>query len=489
MKKLSIFTFILMLNLVLVACNEKTKDEVSGTDQEQNKQVITEKEITDTEIEINDSDTDSTTSSEEQELTEEPVGIQSDSLVDNVPPIPTNFEEIISYPVGPFSGNGKSSRLDRKNTMTDEELMDAILTTLPPFTEEQLKNPDFLDRWFSALYYLIAEDYKNPQFIFDEMALHSFGKPMINGKLIELKEQLNVLIILDASGSMNNTINGEKMMSIAQRQLNELIYKLPDNVNVGLRIYGGKDGEENGKCSKTKLYHPISSGNKMEIKSTIDNVIPGGWTPIAESLKQAAQDFENYSNEKNTNFIYLISDGVETCDGDTIKEVQNLRASNIEPVVNVIGFNVDVNGQKELETIAEQGQGQYIHVSNEQAFADSMKNIEDIVKAWEKRHFEAIDDALTARGKLDEAIYDLTRDWDRKLTDEYKVIMDIMDALNSSDGYFEDKQVFHDVHSTLLQKISDKNDLYRDEFEKKSAELKENVNAAYDNILYEINNN
>lgn len=469
--------------MVLVACNEKTKNEVSGTTDKE----LTEQEMTNPETEINESD--DTTSKGEQELIEEPLGIQSDSLVENVPLMPTNFEEIVSYPVGPFSGNGKNSKLEQKNNMTDEELIDAILTTLPPFTEEQINEPGYIDRWFSAMYYLIAEDYRDPQLIFDEMALQSFGKPMINGKLIELKEQLNVLIILDASGSMNNSIHGEKMMSIAQRELNKLINTLPENVNIGLRIYGGKDGEENGKCAKTKLYHPISSGNRTEIKSTIDNVIPGGWTPIAESLKQATQDFADYSNEGNTNFIYLISDGVETCDGDSIKEVQNLRASNIEPVVNVIGFNVDVNGQEELKSIAEQGQGKYFHVSNEQAFSDSMKNIEDIVKAWEKRNFEAIDDALSARGKLDNAIYELTREWQRKSEDEYNVIMSIMDALNFSEDYFEDKNVFHDVHSTLLQKISDKNDLYRDEFEKKQAELKGNLNAAFDNILNEINNN
>lgn len=158
---------------------------------------------------------------------------------------------------------------------------------------------------------------------------------------------------------------------------------------------------------------------------------------------------------------------METCEGNPESEVENLRNSNIKPIVNVIGFNVDMNGQKQLKQIADLGQGQYIHVSNKEAFADSMKSIQKIIDAWEIQKLDAIDDAITARGKLDNAIYQLSREWEHQLKDEYDVMMLMMDALNYSEGYFEDKQVFHDVHSQLLDKISNKNDLYREEFEKK----------------------
>lgn len=253
-------------------------------------------------------------------------------------------------------------------------------------------------------------------------------------------------------------------------------------MNIGLRIYSGKENGAGGSCTSTKLLNPIGS-NKEEIKASLATVESGGWTPIAESLKQATADFAEFNSETNTNFIYLISDGMETCDGDPVQEVKNLGASNIEPIVNVIGFNVDAAGQQQLESIAKQGNGQYIHVSNKQAFTDSMKTIEKIVQAWEKRKHEIIDDALTARGKLADELNELSREWDHKLHDQYKALMLIMDELNS-DVYFEETK---DVYSTLLDKISAINNLYRSELENKHKELMNDVDAAYESIVNGVN--
>lgn len=60
----------------------------------------------------------------EEQLTEEPIGIQAETLIENAPTMPTNFEEIMAYPVGPFSGNSYYAQLEGKNTMTSEQLAD-----------------------------------------------------------------------------------------------------------------------------------------------------------------------------------------------------------------------------------------------------------------------------------------------------------------------------------------------------------------------------
>ena len=476
-KFLSVISISLLLFL-LVACNSQENEEATETS-------ATEVEPV-TNVENVDSSTSTTESTTNEQVDEETVGIDGEMLIKNAPTFPTNFEGIIAYPVGPYSGNSYYAKLDGTNSLTDEQLVEVILSTLPAFTAEDLRDPNYLDQWFHALHSLIAEDYRDPQAILDAFSFEAFGKLMINGAPIEFKDQLNVLIILDASGSMENKLSGETMMQIAKNEINALIDRMPENVNIGLRIYSGKENGTGGSCTSTKLLNPIGS-NKAEIKATLATVESGGWTPIAESLKQAAEDFAEFNSETNTNFIYLISDGMETCDGDPVQEVNNLSASNIEPIVNVIGFNVDAAGQQQLESIAQQGHGQYIHVSNKQAFTDSMKSIEKIVQAWEKRKYEIIDDALTARGKLDNELYDLSREWDHRLTDEYNALMLIMDALNFSEDYFEDKQVLNDVYSTLLDKISAKNDLYRSELENKHKELMNDVDAAYESIVNSFN--
>lgn len=55
----------------------------------------------------------------------------------------------------------------------------------------------------------------------------------------------------------------------------------------------------------------------------------------------------------------FISDGIETCDGDPIKAVSKLRNHQIDATVNIIGFDVDDEGQQQLKEIAEAGGGEY----------------------------------------------------------------------------------------------------------------------------------
>ncbi|MER2106908.1 MAG: hypothetical protein ABS949_08200 [Solibacillus sp.] len=112
-----------------------------------------------------------------------------------------------------------------------------------------------------------------------------------------------------------------------------------------------------------------------------------------------------------------------------------------------------------------------------------MKAIEQIVQAWEKRKHQLIDDALTARGKLDNELYALSREWNHNLKDEYDALMLIMDELNFSTNYFEDKQFFSDVHSELLSKISAQNNGYREVLEPKYKELITDLDATYEGIV------
>lgn len=59
-----------------------------------------------------------------------------------------------------------------------------------------------------------------------------------------------------------------------------------------------------------------------------------------------------------------MSDGVETCDGDPVTAAQKLQSQNIKAKVNIIGFDVDNEGQEQLKQVANSGGGEYITVDN-----------------------------------------------------------------------------------------------------------------------------
>ncbi|UTI44515.1 hypothetical protein NKG37_05715 [Niallia sp. RD1] len=60
----------------------------------------------------------------------------------------------------------------------------------------------------------------------------------------------------------------------------------------------------------------------------------------------------------------MVSDGVETCDGDPVTAAKQLQNQSIKAKVNIIGFDVDNEGQKQLKQVADSGGGEYVTVND-----------------------------------------------------------------------------------------------------------------------------
>jgi hypothetical protein len=177
-------------------------------------------------------------------------------------------------------------------------------------------------------------------------------------------ENLNVELILDSSGSMAGLVGGEEKLTIAKDVLTDFVTKLPSQANVALRVYGhigsNQEQDQAKSCAGTEMLYDFQPLNKDKFTTVIKSFSPTGWTPIADSLKQAGNDFSVYNAETNNNVVYLVSDGIETCNGDPIAAAKALNQSKIKAIVNIIGFDVDAEATKQLQAIAKAGGGEYI---------------------------------------------------------------------------------------------------------------------------------
>ena len=138
---------------------------------------------------------------------------------------------------------------------------------------------------------------------------------------------------------------------------------------------------------------------------------PSGWTAISHSLRLAEQDLARFPADENTNVIYLVSDGMETCDGDPVAVARELSQSEVMPLLNVIGFDVNAEGQKQLKEIARVSEGLYANVTNQAQFRQELERAREIAKKWEQWKQDALSEAdavLIDRKKWVDA-YD--RDW------------------------------------------------------------------------------
>jgi len=193
-------------------------------------------------------------------------------------------------------------------------------------------------------------------------------------------QTINVELILDVSGSMAQVIEtGETRMDAAKRVIQEVIATIPEQegINVGLRIYGfGGDNTDEGRaesCQSSELVAPISGVNKELLLAEIQALQPTGWTPLALSLERAGEDFQ--SGENVTNAAVLITDGLETCDGDPCAVASALNASDVQLITHVVGFALVPEEQATLGCIAEGGGGQLLGASNASELSTALFDI------------------------------------------------------------------------------------------------------------------
>lgn len=235
---------------------------------------------------------------------------------------------------------------------------------------------------------MFAEKYPDPSDLYDELMIKPFSHPALTIEDPVYKEEINVLIVLDLSGSMNNKIDDQPMIDIARESIEEFISNLPNNANVGLRVYGhigsGKKKDKERSCSRSDLVYDMQPYEQNEFMDALYKYEPTGYTPIAYTLEQSAEDFADYPAEQYTNLIYLVSDGIETCGGNPVKVAKSLSESEIYPIINVIGFGVDEKAQRQLEEIAEISRGIYSKAGNEKELNKVFHQQEEMLTMWEE---------------------------------------------------------------------------------------------------------
>ena len=109
---------------------------------------------------------------------------------------------------------------------------------------------------------------------------------------------------------------------------------------------------------------PLGIGNSDEIRRVIQGFQPKGQTPLAYSVEQVPGDFGDFEGGRS---VVLITDGIESCDGNVLAAAEALQAPGRHRPVHVIGFGFEP-GQMEaldsLRTTAERTGGRFIQAGN-----------------------------------------------------------------------------------------------------------------------------
>ena len=202
-----------------------------------------------------------------------------------------------------------------------------------------------------------------------------------------------LLLIMDASGSMNEVDSGGKpLIDSAKEALHGVVDGLPDGLHTGLRVFGHRypNTDKANGCKDSELISPIAPLDREALNDAIDGYQARGFTPIGYSLQEAAKDLP----PEGPRTIILVSDGDDTCaPPDPCQIAQDLRADGVEVVVNTVGFALGDNqtARDQLTCIAEATDGQFTDVAEA---GDLAATLED-VSARETRRIETSGQELT----------------------------------------------------------------------------------------------
>jgi hypothetical protein len=181
----------------------------------------------------------------------------------------------------------------------------------------------------------------------------------------------SVLLVLDASGSMNAKLpNRETRFAVAQRAVKGVASFIPAQARLSLRMYGAQSPTKAKNCQDTHLAVPFgpAGAGAGSITAAVDGAKAQGYTPIAYSLAQAANDFAPDAKER---VIVLVSDGKETCKGDPVVAAKALAGKGI--TVHTVGFIVDTAARGQLQNIARITGGSYFDAPVGPELPDTLK--------------------------------------------------------------------------------------------------------------------
>lgn len=186
----------------------------------------------------------------------------------------------------------------------------------------------------------------------------------------KIPDKTRILFLLDASGSMLGRWENTYRIAAAKQLLSDLVDSLRTNQNLqlALRVYGHQYHRKFQNCEDTKLEVPFAERNHDQIKNRLLNIKPQGTTPIAFSLQQAANDFPKDQSARNV--IIIITDGIESCDGDPCAVSLALQRQNIFLKPFIIGLGMDKNYEEQFKCV-----GDFFDANNIQGFKNALSSV------------------------------------------------------------------------------------------------------------------
>lgn len=188
--------------------------------------------------------------------------------------------------------------------------------------------------------------------------------------LAAAQEDVNSILVLDASGSMWGQIDGVTKIEIAQGVVGDLLRTLPQTQSIGLTAYGHRT---KGDCTDIETLVLPGAASRDAISAAVNKLRPRGKTPMTDAVVAAATALK-YTEDPAT--VILVSDGIETCNPDPCAAARALEEAGASLTVHVVGFDVsDPEARRQMQCLADETGGQFLLAANASELGEALGQV------------------------------------------------------------------------------------------------------------------
>ncbi|MBS1152784.1 MAG: putative secreted protein [Myxococcaceae bacterium] len=175
------------------------------------------------------------------------------------------------------------------------------------------------------------------------------GGGSCGGELFQAtKVEANFLIVLDRSGSMEETLPaGQSKWSLATASVKSVTAKHETAIRFGLSMFPGAL-----KCTEGSNVVPVGDKAAAQVAQSLPATATGSSTPIGAALLLASKRAD-LVDPARANFVLLVTDGMENCGGNPVAAVKAMAARGIKTYV--VGFGADVDPTRLAQLATEGG--------------------------------------------------------------------------------------------------------------------------------------
>ncbi|UOQ49428.1 VWA domain-containing protein [Gracilibacillus caseinilyticus] len=391
---------------------------------------------------------------------------------------------------GELTGNLSFEKETERTEWGMEELDPAFLNDLVEAMQSNLTDTDEPETLLKGLIYYAGSPYHSELLSELEGYQPNFQEPLLP-RPDKVEEEENkaseyAYLLLDASSSMlmEAEDGSGQRMATAKDAVESFAKTIGESTEVSLVAFGHKgDDSDAGKeksCSGIEEVSPLGNYEGEKFHEAVSSIDAKGWTPLAAGIDKIMQ----LSAEQEGNVtVYIVSDGVETCDSNPIEAAESfVNNSNEDRTVNIIGFQVDQEAEEQLIAVAEAGNGEYFAANNGEELESAIEyewlpSLIDLAYApvnlapvgWEILHKK-------------EDISDISSNWKAVISREDHRFRSVVDSLEDEGWLAEDKaSQLKDLLEERKQGLDDINSTLRDEkkamVDKEANEIKAEVEA------------